>query len=904
VKSHLYSAILLLAASLLFFPSICLSEITLDGTLGQSGPLTGPDYLITDDMGQQAGGNLFHSFGEFNIFMNESATFTGHESIENIISRVTGGNPSFIDGRLSTTIQNANMYFLNPAGMMFGPSATLDVGGSFHASTADYLVLGDSVLFSATRPANSVLTVAPPSAFGFLNNSPTAISIEGSFLEVPEGETLSLIGGDISLDSGTLYVPGGQIHIASVASDGEVTLGETDLDVESFNKLGEIRIRNGAIFNEGQGPGTVFIRSGRLIMEQSGIGVTSTGNVPGISIDIGATEEMEMSDGFINSQTISDAPGGDILIETGTLTLKEGAQIGTSTSSNAQAGEVNVFAHDSCSISGQDSNGFFSTIYSATFSSGSAGRIYVSSPDLNISDKGRILNSRSGTGSRGDVVVDAGRLTLTSDGIIAGANITVNVDTLKITDGAYIWSPATGSGENRVVNINARDSILITGQGERIEPWRGRTDPLYTGIHTDVFVTVDGNAGDIILTAPSITITNSGQVGARTYTDGHGGDITVNAGRVKLLSGGQIAANSVGSSLSDGLGGNVTVNATESVLISGENGNLSSGLFSTTRSGADAGLISVSTPHLSISESGRIAVATGVFGEGSPGEISINVNTLELLSGGGISSSSAGFGGEGSISITAQRSILINDGFLVRFGFRDGKPGNIELHAPSLSMNNGSISTTAFGFSDGGDIRINVDSLSMANDSKITSESEGSGNAGNILINSSNIFRSEASSVTTASERSAGGNIEITAGSLQLTNGSKVTATVAGGEGGGGNVTIDAISLAALEDSDITARADQGFGGNIKINAQVVLFSDNIDLDASSNVEGREGSVEVDSPLIDISGGLVSLPETFLDAKALLPARCESRNPDLASSFVVLKRGGLTSGPDRLLPCQ
>jgi len=175
------------------------AEVVLDGTLGFRGALDGPNYKIGAKLGQQHGGNLFHSFSDFNINIGESATFSGPNSVQNIISRVTGGNPSHINGLLRSTIPEADFYFLNPYGIMFGEGAQLDVQGSFHASTADTLRFADGSEFNARHPEQPLLTVAPISAFGFLTDAPSAITIEDSFLSVSEGNTLSLIGGDLRI---------------------------------------------------------------------------------------------------------------------------------------------------------------------------------------------------------------------------------------------------------------------------------------------------------------------------------------------------------------------------------------------------------------------------------------------------------------------------------------------------------------------------------------------------------------------------------------------------------------------------------------------------------------------------------------------------------------------------------
>src|SRR5918999_261721 len=158
------------------------------------------------------------------INTGESATFTGPSSIENVLGRVTGGSSSFIDGLLRTQFENAspNLFLLNPAGVLFGPNASLDVQGSFHVSTADYLKLGDGGRFEATNPENSVLTTAPPEAFGFLGENPAGIAVQGSRLRVPDGKALSVVGGDIKVADSSLYASGGRNDMVRVDTQEEV----------------------------------------------------------------------------------------------------------------------------------------------------------------------------------------------------------------------------------------------------------------------------------------------------------------------------------------------------------------------------------------------------------------------------------------------------------------------------------------------------------------------------------------------------------------------------------------------------------------------------------------------------------------------------------------------------------
>jgi len=177
--------LILLPFASLTLSGITIAEVITDGSLGgpkgpvSSGTVPGvgtTTYHITDTLGKRAGQNLFHSFDKFNVLTNESATFTARGDIRNVVSRVTGGTSSWIDGTLRSTVQGANLYFLNPWGVVFGPNASLDVTGSFHVSTADYLRFEDAIRFySSPGAADQVLSTASPVAFGFLSANPAPV---------------------------------------------------------------------------------------------------------------------------------------------------------------------------------------------------------------------------------------------------------------------------------------------------------------------------------------------------------------------------------------------------------------------------------------------------------------------------------------------------------------------------------------------------------------------------------------------------------------------------------------------------------------------------------------------------------------------------------------------------------
>src|SRR5258705_5667090 len=150
-----------------------LAQVKTDGTVGPRSALAGPNFNIAPSLGTSVGSNLFHSFETFNIARGETATFNGPPSVKNILARVTGGGPSSINGVLACPIAGANLYLINPAGVVFGPDAALDLHGSFAVTTADYIRLADGGQVHASHPADSILTSAAPAALGFLGSDKT-----------------------------------------------------------------------------------------------------------------------------------------------------------------------------------------------------------------------------------------------------------------------------------------------------------------------------------------------------------------------------------------------------------------------------------------------------------------------------------------------------------------------------------------------------------------------------------------------------------------------------------------------------------------------------------------------------------------------------------------------------------
>ncbi len=273
------------------------SQMARDGSLGQTpGALSGPHYTIDvqNSAEQIRGNNLFHSFSEFNVNTGQTATFTGPNSIANIINRVTGQNLSNIDGAINSraAMPNANLFLMNPNGLVVGPNASFNIGGSIHLTTADYVRMGDGAQFFANLAKQSTLSSAPVTAFGFLGERAAGpITAEaGSPVVVGEGKSVSLVGGDIAISGRTMSAPGGQITVASVTGVGEQTISGAPAGLlpplpqsAGSSSQGTIQFTSGAMLQTSSSTGTagsIIIKGGKLVMENAALEANSAGATP------------------------------------------------------------------------------------------------------------------------------------------------------------------------------------------------------------------------------------------------------------------------------------------------------------------------------------------------------------------------------------------------------------------------------------------------------------------------------------------------------------------------------------------------------------------------------------------------------------------------------------------------
>jgi filamentous hemagglutinin family protein len=784
--------------------SVAAGSVVTDGTLGIAQPIAGPNYAITQAFGQIVGSNLFHSFGTFNIGTGESATFSSVTPVSNVIARVTG-SASSIDGLIASTISGANLFFINPRGISFGPNAALNVSGSFYASTADYLKLGTTGRFDAKTPGNSVLTAAPPSAFGFVGPSPAAISVSGSGLLVPTGQTLSLVGGDISAtNSAVLAAFAGHINLASVASGGEVTLNPTGITTSGVNQYGTIELNHSFVaVDSGSGlpAGSVAIRGGRLVMDSGSFirsinGVAAPGG--GIEATLSGAVSLDHSS-VIFTKAQGSGSAGNVNVQAGSLSLANGSEIYSFTSASGQGGSVAIAATGQTSISGADSFGNPSGVFTYTVGPGDAGSINLQLGALSLTDGGEIVAETFGAGRSGSVAINAngsvaissagsagpsvvsvysaaagsvgsisvtapdlsigtgGQIAAETDGSGRTGDINLQLGSLSLSNGGQVSTTAFGAGQGGAVTIIATSPISMSGADSSGKPSGVVTLAASTGNAGSIGINAPslnlsslariqsatsghGSAGAISVTVPSLSVDGGGRIASVTAGPGDAGNINVQAGALSLTNGGLITANTFGA----GQGGSIIVTATDSVVISGANSSNFSGIFVSSKNPAtgSAGSISVTAPSLSIDAAGIQSVTET---PGNAGGVNLQVGTLSLTNGSQIDVSTFGAGHGGSVTITANGPITISgidssgspSGVLASsFNPATGDAGRISVTAASLSIDGqGFIQSKTEGPGNAGNVDLHVDALSITNGGLISASTFGAGRGGSVTVN-------------------------------------------------------------------------------------------------------------------------------------------------------------------------
>ena len=510
--------------------------------------------------GTLIGKNLFHSFKFFSFAKNIKAQFRNDKGAQNIIARVTGGSASNINGTIKTS-GKANLFLINPNGIIFGPKASLDIGGSFLASTASSLTFADETQFSAIAPqASPLLTMSAPIGLQFKGNE-AALRLHGSKLQVKSGRTLSLVGGDVEVHGGTLQAPAGQIELGGVEGSGTVGLNFAGKNLRLSFPDGvaraEVLLNKSSVDVSGTRGGSVAINAENLLLRNSSM-TSNTDKEKGKGIFIEANGSVHILKSVLTSQTTGSGKGGDIQIKSGSIFLARGAGLNASSFGKGNGGNVILKAGDTISIKNS------SNILSQAGESGNAGSILVQAGHtVSFSNKGGISSNTFKKGKGGDIQIKAERISLTDGAILtsntAGAEnaggVFLQADKTILISGSVITAVAQSeTGPNaKGGSINIKTHSFSLANGARLDVNNfGQGDAGNIQIDSDLIKfnngkliakTTSGKGGNIMLRGRDIQLRNNSRISTTASTSGNGGNISINAETLVGLENSDIVAN-------------------------------------------------------------------------------------------------------------------------------------------------------------------------------------------------------------------------------------------------------------------------------------------------------------------------------------------------------------------------
>jgi filamentous hemagglutinin family protein len=884
------------------------AQIIPDGTLGTqvNGSATAPCAgICTITNGQTRGSNRFHSFQQFSLLdPADRAIFQTTPAIQNLFVRVTGvGQPfiSNINGVIATD-NPTNFFLLNPNGILFGPGARLNIGGSFLATTADLMQFQDGQ-FSTIDPA-PILSVNVPIGLQY-GSQPAPIQLQGTRLAAGQTDTFSnftLVGGDITLDNSIVRAPGHRVELAGVGENGTVGLvaDRLNLSLAAGAPRRDLSLSNKSIVNASasKGNGEVMLAGGNIFLDGSAI---FTGILPGIDNDktsqtgnivINASANLQLTQGSLIINAVYQntiGQGGNVNVVAADIRESDNSTIGNIIAGNGDGGNLqspaNSIALDNSSIISEASEG----------SNGNAGNVIVNTGSLTATSGGGISASTSGDGNGGNVRVVAKSIALdgttpdaqfgsgiasqvTRTGSGQGGDIIVETSSLTVTNGAVVTAGTSGSGNGGNVRVVGK-TVALDGTTPDSRPG---------GIGSESKPTASGQGGNVAVEAGLLTVSKGAAISARTGGSGNGGNVRVIAHTIALDGTSVINVGTTGS----GQGGNITVETDSLIVTNGAA--VTAGTFGTGNGGnvyvvANTIALDGTTPDaqsVSVIDSG-----VGTTGSGRGGNINLKTNSLNVTNGAAVTASTGGTGDGGNVDVTANTIVL------------DGTGTSPNGQFPSVIASE--VRTTGSGR--GGDVIVETGLLTVTNWASVSSSSFGTSSAGNLNI-SAHTLRLDRGLIESVSFSDDGANILLTVRDLLLMRRGSAISTSAGlgaSVGNGGNITLRTPLLVAIprEDSNVTANASQGRGGAVDIIANLFGIQPRprqtplSDITASSET-GIQGTIVIASPDVDPNRGLVPLPVAVTDPSNKIDQQCAAGTSIGSSQFVVTGQGGLPASPE------
>jgi filamentous hemagglutinin family protein len=519
-----------LPVSFLFYlanVNLTLAQITVDTTVGSQ--VKNSTDIIEIIGGTQTGKNLFHSFVEFSVEANQTAYFNNSLDVNNIITRITGNNISKIDGKLQAN-GDANLFLLNPNGIIFGSQSQLDLGGSFLATTASKIKFADGTEFSTTElKENNLLTISVPIGLQFgningkiVNNSIATPGGQTTQFRNPmgltlnEGKTLALIGGEVNIVQGNATVTNGHIELASSANNSYLTLNIGKLGwnfVYDNNQLQNIIISQNSHLDVSGGGGKIAIRGREVVIKDRVdlLNITLS-DLDGGKIEIFGSQSIKIAEtsalytqvGFSLNALIA-GKGGDIKLETQDLFIADGGIISAGTLSQGRAGNIQIDAFNTFVLDGvSKTRNIPSIVSTSTQGQGRGGNINIQTSKLIISNGGQIQANTFGASQGGTLTINASESVSLSGGKRL-INNTLSLSSLSASSG-FKSLPIVNTGLGGDLKIHTAKIVVEDGAEIAVSSFSS------------------GNAGNLELSGDNIVISDSGRVAAETAS-GEGGNI-------------------------------------------------------------------------------------------------------------------------------------------------------------------------------------------------------------------------------------------------------------------------------------------------------------------------------------------------------------------------------------------
>ncbi|MEL6582114.1 MAG: filamentous hemagglutinin N-terminal domain-containing protein, partial [Cyanobacteria bacterium J06621_12] len=409
---------------------IAQAQVTSDNTTGTQ--VTNDAGVAEITGGETRGDNLFHSFQDFSVPTGGAAAFNNADNIGNIFSRVTGGNVSNIDGLISAN-GSANLFLINPAGIMFGENASLNLGGSFYGSTADSIVFEGGEFSAADLDNPPLLTVNAPIGFSFRDN-PGDIASDGATLSVVPETTLALLGGNIDFSGGNIFAFGSDLQLGGLTESGTINFNDGSLIFPKLVARGNISFGNGTgVTVQGSEGGSINITAANLSLTSGTLLVAGIASDSGFTdaqagdISINLTEDLTMDNSAITNSNFGTGNAGNVIVEARNILFANGGVIFNTNTGIGNIGGVSILATEDISFEGVSST-FFSGVSNVLGeqATGTLGTIELTAQNLNLKDGGSISSTVENNNNSGDITVNiADTIRIDGNGLITQADGTL-----------------------------------------------------------------------------------------------------------------------------------------------------------------------------------------------------------------------------------------------------------------------------------------------------------------------------------------------------------------------------------------------------------------------------------------------------------------------------------------------